>query len=86
MQCIGTQGNKKDVPSRKPQDCTDVDQSLIFITVYLKNLPITLMFSLEGKEILTVKLLSLDRGFDVSSFISCHFVKLFSTWVYKIAH
>lgn len=86
MLYIGTQGNKKDAPSKKPQDCADVDQSLIFITVYLKNLPITLMFSLQGKQILRVKLLSLDTGFDVSSFISCHFVNLFSTWVYKIAH
>ena len=75
---VDRQGNK-DAPSRKPQDCTDVDQSLIFITVCLKNLPIALMFSLEGKQILRVKLISLDIGFDVSSFISCHFVNLFST-------
>lgn len=86
MLYIGTQCNKKDAPSRRPQYCTDVDQSLIFMTGYLKNLPITLMFSPEGKQVLRVKLISLDMGFDVSSFISCHFVNLFSTWVYKIAH
>lgn len=41
---------------------------------------------LPWRQVLRVKLLSLDKGFDVGSFISCPFVNLFSTWVYKIAH
>lgn len=79
MLSISTQSYRKNALSRKPQDCTDVDQSLVFITVYLKNLPITLMFSPEGEQVHRVKLRALDMGFDVSSFISYHFVNLFST-------
>lgn len=81
---------KNDVPNRKPQYCTEdysLSLSFISITVYAsKSLPITLTFSLEGIQVFRVNFLSSDMGFDVSAFISCHFVNLFSTWVCKIAH
>lgn len=66
MLYISMQCYKENAPQKTPalRWCRSV--SYFLYSTPQKNLPIALIFSLEGKQFFRVKLISLDKGFDVS--------------------